>query len=174
MDKKILVPLDGTEAGEVVLPKLEELVLKSITGAEAELTFLKVLPIVTFDVLTTDKRAQLPYSEGDLKVMKQEANAYLEKIAAPFKKAGYAVKTLVRMGPVADEIVKAAREVNANLIAMSTHGHSGFYRWAIGSVTDRVLRLEGDIPVLAVEAAKKKSQTSVLPMGSLESLVKHT
>ena len=59
MDKKILVPLDGTEAGEVVLPKLEELVLKSITGAEAELTFLKVLPIVNYDVLTTDQRAQL-------------------------------------------------------------------------------------------------------------------
>ena len=33
MEKKILVPLDGTNAGEMVLYKLEDLVLKSITGA---------------------------------------------------------------------------------------------------------------------------------------------
>ena len=173
MEKKILVPLDGTEAGEVVLPKLEDLVLKSITGAEAELTFLRVIPIVTYDVLTTDKRAQLPYSDSELKQLTEEATDYLEKTASSLRKKGYSVKTMVRMGPVAEEIIKAAREINVSLIAMSTRGHSGFYRWAIGSVTDKILRLEGDIPVLAVEASKK-SANQVMPIGSLKSLVKHS
>lgn len=174
MEKKILVPLDGTNAGEMVLSKLEDLVLKSITGAEAEITFLQVLPIVNFDVLTTDKRAQLPYAKEDLRQMNREAGEYLEKTAVGLRKKGYKVKTMVRMGPVAEEIVKAAHEIDANLIAMSTHGRSGFVRWAIGSVTDRVIRLEGDIPVLAVETSKKKGGNPVMPIGSLNSLVNHS
>jgi len=136
-------------------------------------TLLQVLPIVNFDVLTTDKRAQLPYTKEDLQQMNHDASEYLEKTAASFRRKGYEVNILVRMGPVAEEIVKAAREIDANLIAMSTHGRSGFIRWAIGSVTDKVIRLEGDIPVLAIEASKKKGGNPVLPVSSLDSLVKY-
>jgi nucleotide-binding universal stress UspA family protein len=174
MEKRILVPLDGSKAGETVLPKLEDLVLKSITGAESEVTFLNVLPIVNFDVLTTDKRAQLPCRDDDNLQRTKEATDYLEKTAASFRKKGYKVKTLVCMGPVAEEIVRSAHDIKASLIAMSTHGHNGFYRWAIGSVTEKVMRLERNIPVLAVDASGKRSGASVLPLDSLDSLVKHT
>jgi nucleotide-binding universal stress UspA family protein len=174
MEKRILVPLDGTEAGEAVLSKLESLILKDVPATEAEITLLRVIPIVNYNVLTTDKRAQLPYTEGDQKELNQNASDYLGKVAEKLKISGFSVKTMIKIGPAAEEIVNAAHETNANLIAMSTHGRSGVIRWAIGSVTDKVIRLEGKIPVLALHATDKGKENSVLPLGSLQSLVKHS
>jgi nucleotide-binding universal stress UspA family protein len=57
------------------------------------------------------------------------------------------------VGQAAEEIIKAADEIQANIIAMSSHGRSGLSRWAFGSVTDRVLR-GGSQPVLVVKAPK--------------------
>ena len=52
---------------------------------------------------------------------------------------------------LADEIIKAEEDVNADLVAMSTHGRAGISRWGFGSVTDKVLR-GGKVPVLMVRA----------------------
>ena len=57
------------------------------------------------------------------------------------------------IGRPEEEIMKATDETNADLIAMSTHGHSGVIRWALGSITDKVLRAE-KIPILMVRAPK--------------------
>jgi nucleotide-binding universal stress UspA family protein len=174
MEERILVPLDGTEVGEAVLPKLETLVLKSVPGMEAEVTLLRVIPIVNYNVLTTDERAQLPYTESDQKELDKNAHDYLEKVAGKLRSRGFRVNTMVKTGPTAEEIVKAAHETDADLIAMSTHGRSGIIRWAIGSVTDKVIRLEGKIPVLALHATKDGEESPVLPLGSLQSLMKHS
>lgn len=173
MEKTILVPLDGTVESEAILPKLENLVLKYVPSDKSEVILLKVNSIVKYDVLTHDKRAQLPYTESDQKQLDGEATDYLEKVAGALREKGFSVRTMVRTGTVAEEIVNAARENDVNLIAMSTHGHNGVIRWAIGSVADKVVKLEGKIPVLAVQA-NDKDQSSVLPMGSLQSLVKHS
>ena len=74
----------------------------------------------------------------------------------------------------AEEIVKTARETKTHLIAMATHGRSGIGRWAVGSVTDKVIKLESQIPVLAVLASGKEEQNPVITMRSLQSLVKHS
>ncbi len=173
MEKKILVPLDGTAVGEAVLPKLEDLVLKYVPSDKSEVILLRVISAVNFDVLTHDKRAQLPYTASDQQQLNEEAQTYLDKVAEPLRAKGFNVTTVVRTGTVAEEIVQAARETGTNLIAMATHNTSGVIRWAIGSVADKVIRLEGKIPVLAVRASEK-DQSSVLPMGSLQSLVKHS
>ena len=49
--------------------------------------------------------------------------------------------------------LKAAVDINADLIAMSTHGRSGLRRLAFGSITDKVIR-GAKIPVLLVRAAE--------------------
>jgi nucleotide-binding universal stress UspA family protein len=46
-------------------------------------------------------------------------------------------------------ITESARGKEGTLIAMSTHGRSGFTRWMLGSVTDHVVRTSG-APVLVV------------------------
>ena len=173
MTQKILVPLDGSDVGEAVLPKLQELVLKDIPGKEVEITILKVISKINFNTLHENEAAQLPYSEAEAKQLTDEANTYLDTVAGRLKSKGFKVNTMVTFGSAAPEIVKAANEMNANLIAMATHGRSGFVRWAIGSVSDKVIRLEGRIPVLALRASGEKEANPVIATGSLQSLMKH-
>jgi nucleotide-binding universal stress UspA family protein len=106
--------------------------------------------------------------------MVRDANAYLEKVAGKLRAKKISVKTLVTFGHTAEEIVKAARETKAHLIAMSTHGRSGIVRWAIGSVTDKVMRLEGTIPVMAVKATGEKVKGPAISMDSLPNLAKNS
>ena len=55
----------------------------------------------------------------------------------------------LREGAADEHIVAYAQEHAIDLIVMSTHGYSGFKRFFLGSVTDRVLRA-GQTPVLVV------------------------
>jgi nucleotide-binding universal stress UspA family protein len=173
MQEKILVPLDGSEVGEAVLPKLEDLILRATPKMDVEVTLLRVISKMNFNMLTDDEAAQLPADAKDLEQLTQEAQLYLDSVADGLKSKDIKVKTLITTGNTANEIVKAAREIKAHLIAMATHGRSGVVRWAIGSVTDKVMRLEGSIPVLTVKASGKEEST-VIPMKSLNSLMKHT
>jgi nucleotide-binding universal stress UspA family protein len=173
MEERILVPLDGTAVGEAVLPKLEDLVLKTTPRLDAEVTILKVISKMNFNMLHEEEAAQLPRDEQELKQLTDESQTYLDSIAAGLTTKGFRVKTMIRHGNAAQEIVKAAHDIKAHIIAMSTHGRSGMVRWAIGSVTDTVMRLEGSIPVLAVKASGDKTSSPVMPIESLQSLMKH-
>ena len=53
------------------------------------------------------------------------------------------------MGRPAAEIVRAAREQGADLIAMATHARGGLARLMMGSVGTRVLQ-QADVPLLLV------------------------
>jgi nucleotide-binding universal stress UspA family protein len=52
-------------------------------------------------------------------------------------------------GGVVAEILRAARELAADLIVMGTHGLSGFERLLLGSVTEKILR-KAPCPVLTI------------------------
>ena len=77
---------------------------------------------------------------------------YLDRIADKLKARNIKVNTIVKVGHAAEEIIKTAHEINADLIAMSTHGRSGLGRWAMGSITDKVLH-ESNIPILTVRSS---------------------
>jgi nucleotide-binding universal stress UspA family protein len=53
------------------------------------------------------------------------------------------------------EIVAAARETEAGLIAMTTHGRSEFGRLLFGSVAEAVLR-QAEIPVLMMRLTERQ------------------
>lgn len=57
------------------------------------------------------------------------------------------VDYLVATGKPADEILRVARDLEADLIVVSSHGRSGFRKLFFGSTTERVLR-EAHAPVL--------------------------
>ncbi len=63
--------------------------------------------------------------------------------------AGKKVTTRLVEALPADGILRAATDTAAGLIVMGTHGRSGWNRWTLGSVAERVLR-ESEIPVLTV------------------------
>lgn len=155
MVNRILLPLDGTEVGEEILQKVDDIILRNIPGDEVKISLLTVLPIVNFDVLTQDPRAQLPYTESDRNELFNNAYSYLEKVAEKLRNKGFTVNKMVKMGHTAEEIVKVANETNVNLIALSTHGRSSIIRWLTGSTTEDVIRLEEKIPVLTLHIEQK-------------------
>ena len=84
--------------------------------------------------------------------LREEASAYLEEKARALR--GHEIQrvsTIVKEGLAADEIISLARQTPDNLIAMCSHGRSGVKRWALGSVTETVVRHSGD-PVLIARA----------------------
>ena len=83
----------------------------------------------------------------------QHAEGYLDTHAALLHGQGIEIEIDVRCGPAAEVIVEAAESPDISLIAMATHGYSGLRRWALGSVTDRVVHATAK-PVLVVRGAK--------------------
>jgi nucleotide-binding universal stress UspA family protein len=149
MYEKILVPLDGSKVAEAALPNVADLAMRMAPKTRIEVTLLQVISNLTYNVLTPEELAQIPYSEEDLKQIKQKSLDYLEKVAGTLRAKRIEVKTIVTVGHAAEEIIKVARQTDANVIAMSTHGYSGVKRWALGSIADKVLHIS-DIPVLLI------------------------
>jgi nucleotide-binding universal stress UspA family protein len=141
--KKILVPLDGSKVGETALPHAEALAYK----LKAELVLLHVVepaPSLPTDPLSAAYRARN-------KEVEKTAFDYIKGIEKSLTTKGLIASGVVLAGYPADEIIKYSVEKAVDLIAMSTHGRSGISRWAIGSVTDKILH-HGTIPVLVEHA----------------------
>jgi nucleotide-binding universal stress UspA family protein len=65
------------------------------------------------------------------------------------EQAGFQVTVEVRFGDPAHEIANCASERRVALIAMATHGRTGWRRVVLGSVAEQVLRM-APVPVLLV------------------------
>ena len=86
------------------------------------------------------------------KVLEQEDHAMIEKFQGYMTsdiKQKTDTKTLVEVGPAAERIIGAAKENDADLIVMSTHGRTGLSHALMGSVTEKVLR-KAPCPVFTV------------------------
>lgn len=146
--KSIVVPLDGSRLAESVLPHAIELAKK--LRLEIVLTRAYQIPVSSAYV-----GAEAPYianSDALLNMVRDEAGAYLEAKVNELKQKGIEkVSSVLSVGSGASEIIDLARSTPDNLIAMCTHGRSGVRRWALGSVTEKVVRHSGD-PVLVVRA----------------------
>ncbi len=158
MYEKILIPLDGSKIGEAALPYVEELVSKLSPRVKVELTLLQVVSFLTHYDVAGEAATPIFYTEKEMEQIQQEARDYLNRVGEGVRGKRVSVEIRVGIGSAADEIIKAADEINVDLIAMSTHGRSGISRWAFGSVTDHVLR-GGHKPVLVVRVPKKAAQT---------------
>ena len=141
MYKRFLVPLDGSKLSEAVLPHVEAIA----KGLNCEIVLLHVipLPVPVFDTPAS------PFDHNLLRDQEQDATRYLKEMCAKLEMDEARVNFLVREGDVTQLILDVAHEVQADLIAMSTHGRSGALRWLLGSVTDRIVR-HSPIPVLAI------------------------
>ncbi len=158
MYEKILIPLDGSKIGEAALTYVEELVSKLSPRVKVELTLLRVVPLLTHYVADGELMTPISYTEKERAQIQRQTRSYLNKVGKGIRSKKVSVKIRVGIGSAAEEIIKAADEINVDLIAMSTHGRHGISRWAFGSVTDKVLR-GGHKPVLVVRVPKKAAQT---------------
>jgi nucleotide-binding universal stress UspA family protein len=151
MFERVLVPLDGSKVGEAALPVINRLVEKCPPGMKVEITLLGVITILRHWVVVGEASAPVSYTEEELKLIKERVSNYLNKTGESLKQPRVTIKTIVVTGNAAEEILKVADEINADLIAMSTHGRSGWRRLAFGSITDKILH-GASVPVLMVRA----------------------
>ncbi len=142
---RILVPLDGSTLAERALDLAGELVADggTLILVRADQPVEQVVPQSEGMVLFEDREATAEAVSLD--------QDYLKRIAAERSRPGLTIVTVTTLDDAPDAILKAAPEQQANLIVMSTHGHTGPMRMILGSVADRVVR-HAEVPVLLVSA----------------------
>jgi nucleotide-binding universal stress UspA family protein len=152
----ILVPLDGSAPAEQVLPSVR--MLAPILGAKVKL--LQVVLEMDQYYLAMDFELSGSFASqrgqrlNTWEVLRQSAEDYLGRHAAQLRAAGVQTTFEVLIGAPAETIVEVAEREQATLIAMATHGYSGIKRWALGSVTDKVVHA-ANAPVFVVRVMEQ-------------------
>ncbi len=149
MYSKIIVPLDGSELAECVLPHVEAMA-KGCEKPEVILINVVPTPEKFWSYTYLDKKDRQQFMAEDASEEMENARSYLDLIAQNVSR-GLSVKIDVFVGEPAEIIADYANNKEADLIVIATHGRSGVSRWAFGSVADRILR-SSCIPVLMVRA----------------------
>ena len=147
-DQEDLVPLDGSQAAESVLPYVERMAAATNAG---------VLLLAAVD----RPRDWGEDTSGDLKGERHEAEAYLRSLQARLASAtGNDVECEVVSSEPAAAILDAAETGSSDLIAMTTHGRSGVARWVLGSVATKLLHAT-NLPLLMVRPPAEGKQAAL-------------
>lgn len=152
MYQKILVPMDGSELAECVLPHVEAIAKGCRTG---EVVFIRV--ILNSDM--TVAAGYYDFNEEERKKIKVGAktmaeeymNKLINKVDCGEAKVSYKLITEGSIPEVASMVAAYAEKNGVDLVAIATHGSSGISRWAWGSVADKLLR-SVCVPVFMVRA----------------------
>ncbi len=141
MFKTILVPLDGSTRAEQALPVAARIARNS--GGSIVLLRVVTAPIdFAWSLMESPTVMQEAIDEDIAK-----AKEYLTSITALAVLDGISIKTEVLPGNPALTIFPVAHSSHADLIVMCSHGETGFKRWMLGSVSQKVAR-HSPIPVL--------------------------
>lgn len=148
MYQKVLVPLDGSDLAECVLPHVEAIARGCGVGG---VIFVRVAD--TFFSHATGGGGEF----GDELIKKNDAASkaaaekYLNQLASQLDYGKVNIETKVLIGNPAEKLADFATKNKVDLIIIATHGRSGISRWVWGSVADRLLR-SACVPVLMVRA----------------------
>ena len=108
--RHVLVPLDGSELAEAVLPVA-----------------------TTFSSMFQTPLTLCAVADSSQKL-------YLDSIAQKWQDGSKAIQTVSSSGPIAPTIQQTAIQNNVDLIVMSTHGRSGMQRLLLGSIAGELVQ----------------------------------
>lgn len=143
--QKALVPLDGSKESEAVIPYMGELAYK----LNAELVLFQVVALTYFVYSIPGEAVLQPYSPEEMETIMTKSRSYLETVGAELRDKGINTRSEVAFGIPAEAIISMADEIQANVVAMSTHAHYGISRWIFGSTAYKVLHA-GNTPLLLI------------------------
>jgi nucleotide-binding universal stress UspA family protein len=145
MFEVILVPLDGSQRAEKILPVIQEL-----AGCiHAQVVLVQVIEPV---LMPYDPQGYLPELDAErTEQRRQEAAEYLAKTADNLRENGLNVMTRVEEGPVVESILDICTEEKPKLIALASHGRTGLARVFYGSVADGILH-QCTCPLLVIRS----------------------
>lgn len=132
MYRRILVPLDGTQQAESILPYVEDLA----RHYGASVVLLQVLgPIRSIEtsILNPDPEVDTRIHEAEDK-QEAESTAYLNSQCAELRRRKISVRARTARGPIVPTIVKIAAQENAELVAMANQEHRGLSKILHGDI----------------------------------------
>ena len=147
MYQHIMVPLDGSELAECVLPHVESIA----TGCNvSKITLVRVVPPLHMYGGTETR-----ISPEDQKILEEDSievsSTYLEEKVQALKDKGVLVETKVLLGNILDALCDYIVKNDVDLVIIATHGRSGVSRLFLGSIADRLLH-QAPVPILMVRA----------------------
>jgi nucleotide-binding universal stress UspA family protein len=145
MYQKILVPLDGSERAERILPFVEALAQQF----GAKLILLQVVEPIVAGISPYDTAAVYAVDEVDRRT--QQAKQYLTTLQSTLTGLKIEAQTQVEFGPVVSTILDVAERYNVDLIALASHGRTGLARVFYGSVAAGILNRAVQ-PLLVIRA----------------------
>ncbi len=140
--KRLLVPLDGSERSEAILPYTTRLA----QNLSAEVILIQIVAPGRH-VHTIGGLDYVYFKDKDMESMKAAAQEYLDRMVARLAREHVTTKCEIRIGEPSLEIASYADENHCDLITMSSHGHSYMERWTYGSVAYKILH-SSNRPVL--------------------------
>ena len=150
----ILVPLDGSQLAECVLPH----VVAIARSFDAEITLIRIL-----EKNQTGVSSQL-FDLLNWQIKKTKATVYLEETKARFKECDIQVKVITLEGLVTEAITEYAKNEGMKLIILSSHGSHGLTQWGISSITQKIIQ-SAPTSVLIVRAHQQD-----IPAGELSAV----
>jgi len=146
MYKTILVPLDGSERAQAILPHVEPLAL-SLKSVVILLYVDETANLMLGRDEVIDVNDFLEKRRARIKVKR----AYLQDIVDRWRPVGIEARISIARGSVVAGILDTAEREKADLVAMASHGQSGSKRTFYGSVAVGVLN-RIDRPLLLIRS----------------------
>ena len=175
--RKIIVPLDGSQEGESAISYAGELAARF----KAEVVLFKVMPaayknvppageqfesekeeatvqiVMGYNYKPSSGHGTTIYPEQQMESDKEKAKNYLDKAGERLIRQGVTLRSEVRFGNTAEEIIKFAGEAGVDMVVLSTHGHSAVDRWVFSNVVEKVF-YQGNTPLLLVRAPRASKE----------------
>ena len=156
---RMLVPLDGSPLAEAALQPALQLLLALAEPDAAELHLLRVIDLPTiedkpllraYDIQNAEERAAREaenyLQQTMLRLVQSIPIGMRPMITWSFMVSNHVARTLAKM---VQPVEAGQQDHFYDLIAMATHGRTGFQRLKLGSVTEHVLSAT-ELPLLVV------------------------
>lgn len=148
----ILVPLDGSQLAECVLPHAV-----AIAGSfDSEIVLLRVL-----EKNQSGTSSQL-FDLLNWQIQKTKATLYLEEIKSRLTELNIRTRVVVLEGLVTEAISEYAQNEGVKLIILSSHGRHGLTQWGISSTTQKIV-LSASTSVFIVRAHQRDIPAGKIP-----------
>ena len=162
--QRILVPLDGSQRAEHVLPIVMQL-------AQLHKPIIHLVNVVQ----TPEMARQMPLAQEDIDLAnrvvarnREEAGHYLEQVKSRSYLQGIDVEThLMTSDHTAESLHQVVEQERIDMVTLSAHGYSGKHQWPYGGVASNFI-LYGKVSLLIVQDMPAKQELKPLELSSRE------
>jgi nucleotide-binding universal stress UspA family protein len=162
MLRHILVPTDGSPLSERALTLAETIA----RAQEAEVTLVRVVESPFWIEFGPDATMDAQVYDQLVGSLEQDAQQGLSRLQQQLQKSGLTTQTAMLHGHLGAALLDYEAAHQPDLVVMATHGRTGLARFALGSISDHMVR-EGHAPVLLVRAfspALSAASTALVPL----------